>query len=107
MRKEGRFPFISWFDSYVVVAPSDIEFGEECTFCQAVNRLWNKGHRVAVLSRPFVNGTIVLHWSEFSVALLYEKEVSGVGAPGFSDSASFEVFLYELAHFSLFSLGEG
>ena len=107
MRKEGRFPFISWLDSYVIVAPSDVEFGEECTLRQAVDRLWNKGHRVAVLSRPFVNGTIVLYWSELSIALLYKKEVSGIWAPGFSDSASFEVFLYELAHFSLFCLGEG
>jgi len=30
MRKEGCLPFVSWFDSYVIVAPSDVEFGEEC-----------------------------------------------------------------------------
>src|SRR6267154_4348292 len=106
MRKEGRFPFISWFDSYVIVAPSDIEFGEECTLRQAVDRLWNEGHRVAVLSHPFVNGMIILYRSELPVMLLYEKEVSGIWAPGFSDSASFEVFLYKFAHFGLFCLGE-
>src|SRR5882762_10906319 len=50
MRKESRLPFISWFDSHIIVAPSDVKFSEECALCQSVNRLWNEGHGVAVLS---------------------------------------------------------
>jgi len=107
MCEEGCFPLVSWFVSHIVVSPSNVEFSEERAFCQAVDCLWYEGHGIAVLPCPFVNRAVVLYWSEFSIALLYEEEVGCIWAPGFSYSASFEMFLYKLAHFSLFCLREG
>ena len=49
-----------------------------------------------VSSGPFIDGSIVLYWSEFSVLLFDEEEVGGVGAPGFSYGAPFQVFLDEI-----------
>ena len=63
MRKEGCFPFISWFDSYIVVPPSDVKFGEEGALCQAIDGLGNEWHGVSVFPRPFVDGSVVLYWS--------------------------------------------
>jgi len=45
---------------------------------------------------PFVDGSVILYWSKFSVLLLDEEEVGGIGAPGFSYSASFQMFLDEV-----------
>src|SRR5258708_40206751 len=37
--KECRFRFVTWFDAYVVVSPSNVEFHEEGTPAQAVDCL--------------------------------------------------------------------
>src|SRR5258708_964482 len=41
--KEGRLRFIPWFDTYIVVSPSDVKFHKECASTQAVDSLRNEG----------------------------------------------------------------
>ena len=86
--KEGHFWFIPWFDAYVVVPPSDIEFCEKCASAQAVDSLENKGGNVAVPFGPFVYWSIILDRSEFPIFLLDKEEICGIGAPGFADRSS-------------------
>jgi len=68
--------------------------------------LWDQGGYILVAFCPFIDGAVVLHWSELSI-LLFDKEVSGVGAPGFSYGSSFKVFLDEVVDFLDFFLIEG
>ncbi len=60
-----------------------------------------------VLLSPLVDGSVILYGSEFSVFLLDEEEVGGVGAPGFSYGASFQMFLDEAVNLLDFFLVEG
>jgi hypothetical protein len=48
MCEEGGFPFIALFDTDVVIAPADIECGEQGTTAETINDLGNKGRHVAV-----------------------------------------------------------
>jgi hypothetical protein len=76
---ESSFPFISFFDPDVVVAPSDVKFGVEGAAAQAVNEFWNEWKWVCVADGPLIDGSIVLYWSKFSVLLFDVKEVAFVG----------------------------
>ena len=60
-----------------------------------------------VSSGPFVDGPVVLHWSEFSVLLLDEEEVGCIWAPRFSYGASLQMFLDEVMNFLDLFLVEG
>ena len=57
-----------------------------------------------VSSGPFIDGSVVLYWSEFSIFLFDEEKVGGVGAPGFSYGASLQVLLDEVMDFLDFFL---
>ena len=63
MGEECSFSFISFLDSDVVVAPTDIY---DCKFgasAEAVYHLVNEGGYVSVLFGPFIDGLVVLDWS--------------------------------------------
>ena len=79
--KERRFPFVSLFDTDIVVSPTYIEFSEEGATGKAVNGLGNEGRHVAVLLSPSVDGSVVLDRTELSVFLFDKEEVGGVWAP--------------------------
>jgi hypothetical protein len=51
---EGCFPLVPRFDSYIVVAPSDIEFSEQGSFSYCCDEVWDEGERIAVLDRVVV-----------------------------------------------------
>jgi hypothetical protein len=60
VRYEGRFPFISLLDPYVVVAPPNIEFREEgCPF-YSIDKFWNEGERVTIFDGPLIYLSVVL-----------------------------------------------
>ena len=79
--EECRFWFVTWFDAYVVVSPSNIKFREEGTPTQTVDRLRNEGRDVAIPLGPFVYRAVVLDGSEFSIFLFDEEEICGIGTP--------------------------
>ena len=45
---------------------------------------------------PLVDWSVILYGSKLSVLLFDEEEVGGIGTPGFSYRASFQVFLDEV-----------
>ena len=85
--KECCLSFISFLDTDVVVSPAYVELSEEGTASEAVNSLGNEWGDIVVLLGPMIDRTVVLNWMEFSILLFDKKEVCGVGAPGFPDSA--------------------
>src|SRR5258707_8726953 len=79
--QECHFRFIAWFDTYVVVPPSNVKFCEEGTSTQSINCLGNKGGDITIPLGPLVYRLIVLDGLELSIFLLDEEEVGGVGTP--------------------------
>jgi len=79
--KECCFWFVAWFDAYVVVSSSNIEFREEGTPTQTVDHLRNEGRDVTIPLGPLVYRTIILDGSEFSVFLFNEEEICSIGTP--------------------------
>ena len=63
MSEECSFSFVSLFDSDVIVSPADIHYCEFSASAEAVYDLGNEGGHISVLFCPFVDGSIVLHWS--------------------------------------------
>jgi hypothetical protein len=106
MGEEGGFPFVAFFNSDIVEAPSDVHFGEEGTATHPVNNSWDEWGYVSVAYSPFIDGSVVLYGSELPIPLLYEEEVGGVGAPGLADGSSSQVFFDEFVHFLDFFLSE-
>jgi hypothetical protein len=105
--EEGGFPFITFFDPDIVEAPADIHFCEEGTAAHSVNNSWNEWGYVSVVDSPFVDRPVVLYGVKLSIPLLYKEEVGGVGAPGFTDGSSSQVFFDEFVHFLDFFLCKG
>jgi len=56
---------------------------------------------------PFIDGVIILYWSEFSVFLFNEEEISGIGTPGFSYGSPLQMFLDKVVNLLDFFLIEG
>jgi hypothetical protein len=57
---EGCLPFVSWFDSYVVVAPPDVEFSEQGGFSYCCYEVRDEGEWVAVLNCMIIQLSVVL-----------------------------------------------
>ena len=106
MGEECSFPFIPFLDPDVVVSPADVYNCEFGTSAEVVNDLGNEGGYISVLLCPFVYGSIVLYWSEFSIFLLYKEEIGCIRGFGYADCSPFEVFLYKFVHFSFLLLGK-
>ena len=73
MGNEGGFPLVAVLDSYVVVSPPNIEFGEDLSVSQLIYEVGDEGKWVSVVDGVFINVTIVLAGAESSV-LLFNKE---------------------------------
>src|SRR5260370_25642239 len=83
--QECCFRFVTWFDAYIVIPPSNVKLCEEGASTQPVACLGNEMGNVAFSFGPFIYRSVVLDGSELSIFLLYEKEVGGVGAPRLAD----------------------
>jgi len=92
---EGRFPFISGLDAYVVETPSDIKFCEVLGSTELGDELGDKGKRVFVLNSYGVQHTIVLDQPEQAIFLLNEEHRGCYGRFGRSDPSGTQVFLQE------------
>ena len=61
--RNAAFPLSPLFDLDVIVSPVDIHYCEFSASAEVVYDLGNEGGHISVLFCPFVNGSIVLHWS--------------------------------------------
>ena len=107
MGEEGGFPFVTFFNPDIVEAPADVHFGEEGTAAHPVNDSWDEWSYVSVVYCPFVDRSVVLYGAELSIPLLCEEEVGSIGAPGFVDGSSTQVFFDKFVHLLDFFLCEG
>ena len=70
---EGSFPFVSFFDAYVVVTPPKIYFGEVLRALEFVNELRDERERIVVPNCVFIQIVIVLYHL-LPTVLLGDKE---------------------------------
>ena len=73
MGNEGRLPLVAILDSYVVVSPAYVKFGEDLSISQFVYKVGDEGKRVGVSDGMFIDVTVVLAGVESSI-LLFNKE---------------------------------
>jgi len=99
---EGRFPFISGLDVYVVETPSDIKFCEVLGSAELGDELKDEGKGVSVLNGYSVQHTIVLDQPEQAIFLLNEEHRGCYGGFGRLDLSGMQVFLQEDVQLSLF-----
>jgi hypothetical protein len=63
MCEEGGLSFVSFFDTNVVIPPSDIKFGEEGTAAELIHYFCDEWGHIVVLFGPLIDWVIVLHKS--------------------------------------------
>ena len=79
MHEKCCFSFVPFFDLNVIVTPVDVHNCELGAPAKMVDDLGNKGGYISVLFCPFVDGSVVLYWSKFSILFFYKEEVSCIG----------------------------
>ena len=71
---EGGFPLMSVLDSYIVVSPPNIEFGEYFSIPQFIYEVRDEGKGVGITDGVLVDVSIVLAGAESSIFLFDEEE---------------------------------
>ena len=51
------------FDTHFVEASLDVEFGENERVLYFCNQFWYEGEWVSVADCPFIDASVILHWS--------------------------------------------
>ena len=74
VRPEGCFPFVSFFDSYVVKSPTNVKFGKDFGPSKTVKNGFDSRKGVFVSDGPRVDPSIVLCGSFFSILFGDEEE---------------------------------
>jgi hypothetical protein len=76
---ESSFPFITFLDADVVVAPLDVQFREVPHAAKLVNEIVNKRKGVSVLDSDLIQSAVVLNESEAAILFLDEKDWAPIG----------------------------
>ena len=66
--------FIALFDSYVIVSPSNVQFGENVCPRETVCEISDEGKGVLVLDGVRVETSVVLYGSQLSIPFFNEEE---------------------------------
>jgi hypothetical protein len=74
VRLESRLVLISLSDAYIVISPSDVQFGENTGVSEFIDYFRDKGESHSVRNGSFIERTIVLDWSERTIFLLNKEE---------------------------------
>ena len=74
MGDEGCFPLVTVLDSYIVLPPLNVEFGEDLGVSQLVYKIRDEREGVGVVNGVFIDVTVVLAGAESSVFLLNKEE---------------------------------
>ena len=104
---EGGFPLVSILDSYIVVSPSNIEFGEDLGVSQLIYEIRDEGEWVGVADGVFIDIAVVLAWAKSAVLFFNEEERRGLGGVRWADLSRGEVFVQEVLGGFAFVWGEG
>ena len=75
---ECRFPLVFLLNANVVVAPLNIELGEQCGVLHIIDQLRDEGERIPVMNGVGVEITIILARSQGSVLFGYEEKQRGL-----------------------------
>jgi hypothetical protein len=57
---KGGFPLITFIYPYIVVSPSDVEFGEDLSAREFINEIGDKQKRIRISDNVFIKVTVVL-----------------------------------------------
>jgi len=90
---EGRLPFISGLDTYVIETPSDIKFCEVPSSIELGDEFRDERERVPVLNSYDVQRAIVLDQLERTIFFFNKEHRGRYGELGRSDSSGMQVFL--------------
>jgi hypothetical protein len=93
---ERCFPFVSFFDSDVVVPPAHIELGEERRAFHSIDQLGDEWQGITVLYGPFIYFSVVLDRSQLAVFLFDKEEGGGIRTFGWADVSLLRVFFHKL-----------
>jgi len=104
---EGRLPFVSGLDAYIIEAPADIEFHEVPGSVELGDEFGDERERVSVLNSHDIQCTIILDQPERTILLFNEEHRSCDRGFGRSDPSSTEVLLQKGVQFSLLQRGQG
>ena len=74
---EGSLPFVAFLNPDVVVAPTDVELGEDFRALQLVDDVGCEGQGIAIFHSDVVEFAVVLDEAEFAVLLLDEEDRGG------------------------------
>ena len=107
MGDEGGFPLVSVFDSYIVISPPNIEFGEDLSVSQFIYEVRDERKGVGVADGVFIDVAVVLARAESSILLFDEEERRGLGGVGRADLPRGEVFVQKVFSGFAFIWGEG
>ena len=78
MGNEGHLPLVAILDSYVVVSPVYVKFGEDLSVSQFVYEVGDKGKGVGVTDGVFVDIAVVLARAKSTIFLFDEEEGGGL-----------------------------
>src|SRR5262249_33445501 len=101
------FPLVAFLDANVIIAPADIELGENLGVLDPSDYFGNQREWGTVLDADLVDPSVVLHRPECSLLILDEEKRSGNWRLGRSDTARFEMLIEEVVQGLLFSWSEG
>ena len=73
MSSKCSFLLVSIFDAYIVV-PSDIELGKKLCSLEFVKEVSYQWEGVSILNSVFIQVSVILAGSEFSILLLDKEE---------------------------------
>ena len=82
---EGGFPLVSVLDSYIVISPPNIEFGEDLSISEFIYEVGDERKGVGVVDGVFVDVAIVLAGAESSVFLFDKEKGRSLGRIGWAD----------------------
>ena len=107
MSDEGGFPLVSVFDADVIVAPSNVEFGEDFGIPEFIDEVGDQGKGVSITNGMLVEVPVILAGAKSSVFLLYEEEGGGLGGVGRADFSGVKIFIEKFFGGKAFVGGEG
>ena len=107
MGDEGSFSLVSVFDSYIVISPPDIKFGEDFSVSQFIYEVGDERKGVGVADGMFVDVAVILAGAKSSILLFDEEERRGLGGVGWAYLSRGEVFVQKVFGGLAFVWGEG
>ena len=88
MGDESCLPLVTILDADVVVSPTNIKLGEVASIFQLVHEVGNERKRVGVTGGIFIEVSVILARTKFSILLLDKEERGRLGGIGRTNLSS-------------------